>query len=110
MNARVAPVEQGAACLVCGRYHVRATIVGHLQARTKPKLNSPPQKGSTRSHSSKEERVARHLVIQSVSNVSANDLYGKLYSPDKYKTLPLDERSPVSSFLASGEAVWSCVD
>lgn len=90
VNERVAPVEKGAACLVCGRYHVRATIVGHLQARTRPKVNRPVQEGSNHSHSATAKRVARHLVIQSVSNVSASDLYGKLYSPDKYKTVPPD--------------------
>ena len=90
VNARVAPIRKDAACLVCGRYRVRATIVGQLQPRTRPKSSRTVEAGSAHNRSSKEKRSSRHLVIEAVSNVSAIDLYGKLYSPDKYKLVPTE--------------------
>jgi len=90
VNARVIPVGKGAVCLVCGRYRVSATVVGKLQPRVKKKSRKPSGGASAHNHSSPERRSSRHLLVEEVSNVSAIDLYGKLYSPDKYKLAPTD--------------------
>jgi len=71
LNARVAPVRKGAAFLVCGRYGVRATVVDHLEVAGKSEGYRPAKPGA--------KSTTRHLVIQSVSNVKAKDLWGALY-------------------------------
>ena len=80
VDARVAPVKKGAACLVCGRYRVRATVVGHLSGSSGSRADG----GATAA----AKRGAWHLVIQSVSNISTEDLYGTLYPRDKYIPVP----------------------
>ena len=90
VNARVTPIKKGAVCLVCGRYHVRATIIGHLQALKEPKSDGPVESDAIHNPASLRKPTARHLVISSVSNVTASDLYGKFYNPDEFRPVSSD--------------------
>jgi hypothetical protein len=86
VDASVAPIRKDAVCLVCGRYRVSATIVGHLRVRSKSGLG-----GSAESSMDHQRLAGRSepgpLIIDSVSNINAVDLYGTLYSPKEYKPL-----------------------
>jgi hypothetical protein len=84
--ARVAPTTKDVVCLVCGRYLVRATITGHF-----PPLVTGAG-GRTESNATRaplpNKPMQRRLIIDSVSNVTASDLYGTFYSRNKYKPVP----------------------
>jgi hypothetical protein len=90
VNARVIPIKKGAICLVCGRYHVTATIVGHLEALKEPRLDGPVKSDAMHKSASRGNPPPRRLVVQSVLNVTASDLYGKLYSPDEFRPVPTE--------------------
>ena len=90
VNARVTPIKKSAICLVCGRYHVTATVVGHLEALKEPRLDGPVKSDAIHRPASRGKRPPRRFVVQLVLNVTASDLYGKLYSPDEFRPVPTE--------------------
>jgi hypothetical protein len=80
LEAKVKPKDAKYQCITCNRYEVRATVTGLVQYVNRgkpPQKNKGPQRPAART-----KNIG--LVVRSVSEVTAKDLYGTFYDRRKY--------------------------